>query len=771
MRLPLSFTAHAVRHDPEMSVRVVFTRFLSQGKRVLKNWQKAVKATQNKQVVKVAQKKPVYEQKASTRPSSQLQPLWNRLIPRVYYRTLAVELRRRAAWKTGSPLVAFLGLALVQNQENEEIVEEICELVKDRQTRQEVTLFDKIQSLSLDELEIGRLIGKGCNAAVHEARLKTPYNEEDEEPVTESDEVTSDVNSDVNSDISESINHIDELLEAMEETENSVTSSQEAHDDVISNVMNDVTETGSDITVLDFSEDGISDDEAAPTMFLVQSVVEKVPYISRVDDDIESDTSFEIIDEQSDTLEDMLHHKESLDPGGSEAEVNLLTMTHSRILLTIPQSDGTVQRPEDGVDGVVESDLEYDSMNSSVSGEKTPVSRADFNLAVKMMFNYGLASNSFAIFEGMQKEALPARVFDEKMERDYLQNGHKVRKKLPPHPNIVEMWCVFVDEVSHLPSSFKDYPDALPKRINPEGMGRNMTMYLVMKKYDGTLKEYLSNNSPSYEERLCLFAQLLEAIVHLQNHGIAHRDIKSNNILLDCSQGGVPQLVLSDFGCCLADAQNGLRIPYNTDAISKDGNMALMAPEILNVQPGPFSVLDYSKADLWAVGALAYEMFGGSNPFYAQLNSASYREEDLPPLPYGVPADLQRLISQMLRRDPAQRPTPAYAANVVEVLLWMPDSWSLLSNINHMFSKNRSDWQLPSNDKEANRGRFTSWLKLKYQLLKSDIKLWTAMLAVEVLFGKKNTPEHQLKINFLNRLKTREILSVLSYCSISVLEG
>ena len=44
-------------------------------------------------------------------------------------------------------------------------------------------------------------------------------------------------------------------------------------------------------------------------------------------------------------------------------------------------------------------------------------------------------------------------------------------------------------------------------------------------------------------------------------------------------------------------------------------------------------MLDYTKADLWATGALAYEIFGGDNPFYSNFNSASYREEDLPPLP------------------------------------------------------------------------------------------------------------------------------------------
>lgn len=127
MRLPLSLAAHAVRPDTDMSVRVLFTKFVNQGKRIFQNWQKAVKATQNKQSVKVAQNKAAQlEQKAPTKASGQLQPLWNRWIPRVYYRTLAGELRRKAAWNAGAPLVAFLGLALVPQHEQEEFVEDIC---------------------------------------------------------------------------------------------------------------------------------------------------------------------------------------------------------------------------------------------------------------------------------------------------------------------------------------------------------------------------------------------------------------------------------------------------------------------------------------------------------------------------------------------------------------------------------------------------------------------------------------------------------------------
>ena len=61
--------------------------------------------------------------------------------------------------------------------------------------------------------------------------------------------------------------------------------------------------------------------------------------------------------------------------------------------------------------------------------------------------------------------------------------SHKVRKKkLPPHSNIVTMWGLFVDQVPNLPDNVLNYPAALPQRIHAEGIGKNMTLFLVMKK-------------------------------------------------------------------------------------------------------------------------------------------------------------------------------------------------------------------------------------------------------------------------------------------------
>lgn len=166
-------------------------------------------------------------------------------------------------------------------------------------------------------------------------------------------------------------------------------------------------------------------------------------------------------------------------------------------------------------------------------------------------------------------------------------------------------------------------------------------------------------------------------------NNIAHRDLKSDNILLDLADPHNPLAVISDFGCCLAEQSSDLSVSYTTYDIDKGGNTALMAPEIISKKPGPFSKLNYSKSDLWAVGALGYEIFGASNPFYGdknrRLNSMMYKEEDLPQLPEEVPTIFKRLIKNLLRRHPGDRLDPELAANVGQLFLWAPNSWLHLS--------------------------------------------------------------------------------------------
>jgi hypothetical protein len=325
------------------------------------------------------------------------------------------------------------------------------------------------------------------------------------------------------------------------------------------------------------------------------------------------------------------------------------------------------------------------SPSSSVSSipemllQDPPLSIYQYPWALKMMFNYDIQSNALTILRAMYKETIPAR-----NRRDYEDVGNWERAimeqttSLPAHPNIVLMPAFFCDQIPDLKHANDLYPSAMPPRLNPtSGYGRNMSLFLLMKRYNSNLREYLADNDLSIRTRIILFAQLLEATAFINSYGIAHRDLKSDNILVDTmSDSHLPLIVISDFGCCLADKRHGLRLPYTSYEIDKGGNVNLMAPEIITKQPSMFSVLNYTKSDLWACGTIAYEIFGSENPFYdSSLRNVDYIESMLPEIGEEVPLIVRRLIANLLQRNPTNRLSCDVAANVLELYLWAPSSW------------------------------------------------------------------------------------------------
>ena len=78
------------------------------------------------------------------------------------------------------------------------------------------------------------------------------------------------------------------------------------------------------------------------------------------------------------------------------------------------------------------------------------------------------------------------------------------------------------------------YGPALPSRINPSGYGRNMSLCLVMKRYDASLAEFLTSQRANIAPRTSLFllTQNMEAVAYLTSQGVAHRDLKADNIIL-----------------------------------------------------------------------------------------------------------------------------------------------------------------------------------------------------------------------------------------------
>ncbi|TNN44718.1 Serine/threonine-protein kinase PINK1, mitochondrial [Liparis tanakae] len=247
-------------------------------------------------------------------------------------------------------------------------------------------------------------------------------------------------------------------------------------------------------------------------------------------------------------------------------------------------------------------------------------------------------------------------------------------KRMSAHPNVIRVYRAFTADVPLLPGAQEEYPAVLPARLNPDGLGNNRTLFLIMKNYPFTLRQYLEVSPPGRRQGSLMVLQLLEGVDHLCRQGVAHRDLKSDNVLLEFDSDGCPRLVITDFGCCLSQRDSTLQLPFNSMWVNRGGNASLMAPEVITAVPGGGVVIDYSKADAWAVGAISYEIFGQPNPFYRAvgLDSRDYQEAGLPPLPSG-------------------RPSARVAANMLHLSLW---GGKVLANQDGVGVRKLADWLL-----------------------------------------------------------------------------
>ncbi|KFQ58139.1 hypothetical protein N334_11443, partial [Pelecanus crispus] len=321
--------------------------------------------------------------------------------------------------------------------------------------------------------------------------------------------------------------------------------------------------------------------------------------------------------------------------------------------------------------------VQRDRSSASQAAEEESVEKhqpqAAFPLAIKMMWNISVRSRFLISLSVSGKVWLKGCTLSVRVSSKASKTVLG-KKKLQPHPNIIRVIRAFTSSVPLLPGAFADYPDVLPLSLNPRGIGHSRTLFLVMKNYPCTLRQYLRESSPDVCLSTMMILQLLEGVDHLVRHGIAHRDLKSDNVLVEFDSAGCPWLVITDFGCCLADENVGLRLPFTSSYVDRGGNGCLMAPEVITASPGPGTVINYSKADAWAVGAIAYEILGLANPFYGHgdstLESRSYREDQLPSLPDRVPLEVKQVVKMLLQRDPDKRLSARVAANVLHLSLW-----------------------------------------------------------------------------------------------------
>jgi serine/threonine protein kinase/Tfp pilus assembly protein PilF len=212
-----------------------------------------------------------------------------------------------------------------------------------------------------------------------------------------------------------------------------------------------------------------------------------------------------------------------------------------------------------------------------------------------------------------------------------------------------------------------NHPHILPLYDSGAASGH---LYYIMPFVDGeSLRARLARGGPlAINDAVRLLRDLARALAHAHRHGVVHRDIKPENILLNRDGDAL----VADFGVAKALAaavdSNQQNARETLSAIGLViGTPAYMAPE----QALGDAETDH-RADLYALGLVAYEVLAGATPFSGrsvrELAAAHLTEAPKPieVLRPDVPSALGSLVMQLLAKAPAERPQDA--THVLRVL-------------------------------------------------------------------------------------------------------
>jgi serine/threonine-protein kinase len=145
-----------------------------------------------------------------------------------------------------------------------------------------------------------------------------------------------------------------------------------------------------------------------------------------------------------------------------------------------------------------------------------------------------------------------------------------------------------------------------------------------------------------------IMARVCEALDYIHSHGVVHRDMKPENIMI----GPDDQIKLIDFGIAANEGSRRLTFAKLSNVM---GTPDYISPEQVKGKRGD------GRSDIYAVGVMLYEMltgrvpFTGNNPFLIMNDRLLNSPEPPREIDPSISPELQEIIYRALERDPKNR--------------------------------------------------------------------------------------------------------------------
>ena len=175
----------------------------------------------------------------------------------------------------------------------------------------------------------------------------------------------------------------------------------------------------------------------------------------------------------------------------------------------------------------------------------------------------------------------------------------------------------------------------------------------------GTLKSYLIKNRRrklAFKVVIQLALDLARGLSYLHSQKIVHRDVKTENMLLDKTR----TVKIADFGVARVEASNP------NDMTGETGTLGYMAPEVLNGNP-------YNrKCDVYSFGICLWEIYCCDMPYpdlsFSEITSAVVRQNLRPEIPRCCPSSLANVMKKCWDASPDKRPEMDEVVSMLEAI-------------------------------------------------------------------------------------------------------